>query len=643
MKQQNLRWYWNRLLAMSPQEIVDRSKKSVNTKIWSRRTSWVAPIPDLTGKQDAWELPSVQNADLESQLLLAEANRYLDGQYRLLNIEFEEPKIDWHLDPQSGTRAPLEFGLTLNYRDYALVGNVKNIWEKNRHHHLTVLALASGLTNDDVYAQARFEQQLLDWIEANPFPLGVNWHSSLELGVRLISWIWIERLLRGTAVHQRLFGQAGKMWSAIYWHQWLIAQYYSPGSSANNHLIGEMAGLFIASSVWSVFPESTQWQSLGKNILEREVSRQTFADGLNREQAFSYHVFSLEFFLLAGIEAERIKNPVSSDYRDWVTKMLTAIPPLVDVGGNLPDYGDSDEGMALQLRPLESSRIDWLYRLGRQWLKAPVPLPANGSVATAMMAINAKDEVEGTRELKSTAFEDAGLFVLASNRGQPEEVFCLADAGALGFLSIAAHGHADALSFTLSVGGVPVIVDTGTCTYVGDFPERAYFRSTKAHNTIVIDEVDQSEPAGTFLWRSKAETRVLSWDASIEGGTLLAEHDGYTRLAQGVTHQRQLRLSEKLLEIEDRLQGVGRHTYEWRLHFSPLCKVNLQSNHCFVSWTGGELKIQLDSQMEWSIIRAGEAAGWYSPGFNLKEPIFTLIGKAKMEAPLSLATRLEIN
>jgi len=132
----------------------------------------------------------------QRQAILEEADRYLQGKYTLLNLEFEEPQIDWHLDPQTNITAPLDFALDLNYRQADLVGNVKNIWEKNRHHHLTILALAYSLTQNEDYAIA-VEQQLLSWIKENPVLQGVNWASSLELAVRLISWTWCDRLLRG--------------------------------------------------------------------------------------------------------------------------------------------------------------------------------------------------------------------------------------------------------------------------------------------------------------------------------------------------------------------------------------------------------------------------------------------------------------
>ncbi len=638
-------WYLNRLRAMSPAEIAARVNLAIKKKNWQRRRDWVAPQPQLT-HQDAWQMPCVTaESTAEKESILAEADRYLAGKYTLLNRSFTEPQIQWHLDPQTGVVAPLEFGLNLNYRQKEIAGNVKNIWEKNRHHHLTILALAYSLSNNEAYALA-VEQQLNSWVEQNPFPLGVNWASSLELGVRLIAWVWCDRLLRGSQTHTRLFGEGGLLWSSIYWHQWLISQHYSPGSSANNHLIGEMAGLFIAASVWQVFPESLGWQSLGRKILEREVIRQTFESGLNREQAFAYHLFVLEFFLLAGLEAERLTVPFSPAYQEMVKRMLEVIPLVVDVGNNLPQYGDGDDGMALQVRPINSSRLDWLYRLGRQWLSAKVPLPAENSgwLAARSVSPDLPDEVgEVQPPSGSVAFADAGLYVLAAQRGQADEVLCLADAGCLGFLSLAAHGHADALAFTLSVGGVPIIIDAGTYLYHAEPQWRNYFRSTQAHNTITVDNLDQSEPAGNFLWTKKAEVKVLSWSEQLEGGILVAEHDGYSRLPAGVIHRRQLTLANQKLEIKDELEGSGVHDLQWRIHFSPQCTVSLQDNCTTVNWQEGKLEIHLDSQLQWSLARGEAKAGWYSSAFNLKEPTCTLIGSVKTTIPLSLQNLLDIS
>ena len=98
----------------------------------------------------------------------------------------------------------------------------------------------------------------------------------------------------------------------------------------------------------------------------------------------------------------------------------------------------------------------------------------------------------------------------------------------LGYLSIAAHGHADALSFTLSVGGNEILIDPGTFAYHTQKRWREYFRGTSAHNTLRVDGADQSVPGGNFLWTQHSQTRVLSFRYKLGQGASC--HAGMTAI-----------------------------------------------------------------------------------------------------------------
>lgn len=644
----NLDWYKSRLLAMTLSEVMIRIKREVKKLAWKRKKVLQRTQIALT-HEDPWQMleqPAVEEFKAELKCISAEADRYLEGKYHFLNKCYDEPVVDWNYDNINYIKAPLDFAFDINYKDIKKIGDIKNIWEKNRHQHLTVIAIAYALTKQEQYAD-HIKQQLISWVEQNPLLQGVNWSSPLEMGIRLISWVWIERLLRGWQGHYQLFGPQGIMWESIYWHQKVISEFYSVGSSANNHLIGEMAGLYIASTVWPYFPESKLWQKKATDILEREIEKQTFASGLNKEQAFSYHIFVLEFFLLAGIEGERFQQPFSARYKSKLCKMIEIIPSLLDAGKNLPRYGDSDEGLAVLLRPYNSSRVDWIFILASMWLNfihdwadkttgmltAKIILP-QGETGFSGVSFKSKKN--------SLAIMDAGLFILAANRDTSGEVFCLFDAGPIGYLSLAAHGHADALSFTLSVGGLPVIIDPGTYQYNADLYWRNYFRGTKAHNTINIDDLDQSVSGGPFLWTKKANVQVLNWTELPNGASITAQHDGYLHLPGRIIHQRTFTLDNNKIEIIDRVLGNGNHKVEWRLHFSPHCKAEIIDNQCLVSWNNGKLIIDLDTRLNWLLEYGGTNAGWYSEGFNLKQPIYTLIGYQNSMLPLEIGCRIKV-
>jgi hypothetical protein len=610
---------------MSPREIAGRVHDNWVIWSWRRERLWLSPdaaVPATLPDPPVAPVALLSGPDLE--LLRAEAEELCHGRMRLLSLAYREQPVDWHRDPASGRTAPRAFAFDIPYHSPAVVGNIKNVWEKSRHHHLTVLALAFAKDRNDRFAN-EVESQLRNWLDANPISRGVNWASALELGVRLIAWVWIERLLRGSPAHERLFGTGGAMWPSIYWHQRMIQQRRSHGSSANNHLIGEMAGLYIAASAWPVFPESAAWRDDAAGSLARCLVEQTFPSGLNREQAFGYHLFVLEFVLLCLAES-REQDSQRSVLDSVATRMLKAMRAISDLRGNLPRYGDGDEGVAVQLRPTNSARVRWIEQLA-----STLGVRNHDGPATA-----------------SRVFADAGIFALASTTDDKREIFCLFDAGQHGFLSIAAHGHADALAFALNIDGTPVIVDTGTFAYHTDPARRRYFRGTSAHNTVIVDDEDQSVQAGPFLWSSVAQCSVLQWQPKEDGGIVVAEHDGYARLPGRPSHRRSLTLAGNHLDIVDDVSGSGSHVLEWRLHFSPICSVVIEDRACRVEWrTAGRpsastLLIELDPQLAWNVEHGTDRGGWYSPAFNLVEPTHMLVGRMSTTLPARLNHHLRI-
>src|SRR5262249_22089116 len=99
-----------------------------------------------------------------------------------------------------------------------------------------------------------------------------------------------------------------------------------------------------------------------------------------------------------------------------------------------------------------------------------------------------------------TRFERGGYVILGKSLHTPEEFRATVDCGPLGYNRIAGHGHADALSVQVSWGGVQMLVDAGTYCYNAAPALRHFFRGTHAHNTLVVDDCDQSTYGASFLW-----------------------------------------------------------------------------------------------------------------------------------------------
>src|SRR5581483_9429287 len=123
-------------------------------------------------------------------------------------------------------------------------------------------------------------------------------------------WVWTRRLLADWPGAPALFEDNAEFTLQLYHHERWLAALYSRGSSANNHLIAEAAGLFIATTAFSGTPQRERWAALAAGILEQEAMSQTFPDGLNRELAFSYHGYVLGLLLVAAIEGEAGGRPM---------------------------------------------------------------------------------------------------------------------------------------------------------------------------------------------------------------------------------------------------------------------------------------------------------------------------------------------
>jgi hypothetical protein len=241
------------------------------------------------------------------------------------------------------------------------------------------------------------------------------------------------------------------------------------------------------------------------------------------------------------------------------------------------------------------------------------------------------------------AFPQGGYYVLATGRGSKDEMVVVFDAGPLGLSPLYAHGHADALSFWLSYGGCEFFIDPGTFCYYTNEVWRAYFRGTASHNTLRLDDADQSVPGGRFLWRYAAHCQAEHVEDTADYVTVTGCHDGYRRLADPVMHWRELCLQKKsrTLVITDRLECHGRHDVEMFFHFSPQCQVRQVSGRSFEAVNGHKrLCLRLDTQFQTTLYRGSEqpTAGWVAPAFGVKKPTFTLICRAPVAGATQFRT-----
>jgi uncharacterized heparinase superfamily protein len=140
-------------------------------------------------------------------------------------------------------------------------------------------------------------------------------------------------------------------------------------------------------------------------------------------------------------------------------------------------------------------------------------------------------------------------------RARTPAAYLVCDCAAVGAVYQPGHGHADALSFELSLRGRRVLVNSGTSQY-GENAERTRQRGTAAHNTVVLDREDSSEIWAGFRVARRARVKLRSVTTTPSAAIIEASHDGYRRLPGRNEHRRRWILDERSLRIEDEISGA---------------------------------------------------------------------------------------
>ena len=477
---------------------------------------------------------------------------------RFFDIEFDYPGtelIDWFRDYSGSARAPRKFYGDINYRDPQQVGDIKHTWELNRHQFLARWGLDYRQTQDEGRA-AGVVSLILNWIAANPRYVGVNWTSSLELALRILSWGIALDLCDGSAsaklarpvIVQSVIEQADT-----------IRHTLSLYSSANNHLVGELVGLLAAGTF---FPESEQLRGhalFARDALLREAVLQNFEDGVNREQALYYHHYTCEYLLTALALFRRMQWPVPGEYLQLLQRMLEFTHAMVDSRGEGFEIGDTDDGTVTGLNLGTGVGVyesllwsGWRVFAEQTFGDHAAAITRSRGVEPALDDKTRYWHGDAQSPLPSSSLEtpppgcwvfpNGGYAVLRSS-----EVHAVFKAGPFAYPSIGAHPHCDELSVQLKLHGRDVLTDSGTYCYHGEEAWRRYFRGTTAHNTVRVDGMDQAEYAGPFLWLTHADGRLLTeGSVSTAGLKAAGEHHGYRRLPSPVRHVRLVEIGRDL-------------------------------------------------------------------------------------------------
>ena len=597
-------------------------------------------LPSLEQRKAVVDMMN-QRFPAERDAIIKTAEAALAGRLSLLghaDLEFGAPPdfpIDWHLDPVSGKRAPLSHWSKLRPLDQTGGGDSKVIWELNRHAHFVTLGQAYWLTCENRFAEG-FVDQISAWIDANPVGMGVNWASSLEAALRSIAWLWALNLcVDSREVTPDFFARLLK---SLIEHGRHIERYLSYYASPNTRLTGEALGLFYLGLALPELDRAKRWRNLGLQILLDQAPKQVRPDGVYFEQSSYYHRYTTDFYshLFALTRANDIMIDREHEIMLWhkLEAMLDHLMWITRPDGSSPLLGDDDGGRLIKLTARAANdfrdtlaigaailkRGDWKYVAG----KAPAEML--WMIGPEGVARYDRLRAEPPREI-SREFMSGGYFVMRDG-WRRDSSFVLIDCGPHGAAVGAGHAHSDALSIEFASRGVTWLVDPGTYVYAADAKTRNEFRSTAAHNTVMVDDQPQSVPSKPFSWRTAANCRLREFIEHSDAVFFQGSHDGYERLRDPVTHTRSLlfvkpdaraNLPEYLI-VRDQFTAKKHHRYSIRYHFAPDCYARVsarggpsegrvEARHA----TGATLTIRVISETELQAgITASVTEGWVS-------------------------------
>jgi len=472
------------------------------------------------------------------------------------------------------------------------------------------------------------------WMKENPYPKGINWISGIELGLRIVSLYYSLKCI-GTELLR--VEDKKNILKFVSLHGRHLYRYTSKYSSCANHALAEALGLFIAGIAFPELKGALKWKVFGKEVLEREVARQILPDGSSFEYTIPYLQFVADHFLIYYLLCEEYGEIISPVVEQRLKAICEFMVHIVDAKGNVPRVGDDDDGYLLKLSPEDNNnflsilntcsilfeRADWIHPASQLDIKTLI-----------LLGHSAKQQWEnlyakGAWKKKSAYFKDAGLGVIAHDKSGKEILF-VGNNGPTGLEPLGGHGHADALSFWLSLGGQPFFVDPGTYLYHSGGRWRRYFRSTAAHNTIEIDGQNQAEQLADFMFADFYHIHDIVWSEETDAILWGAAHDGYRRLPDPVMHNREVTFYKRqyLFKIADSITAQKEHEIKLFFHLHPDVHVEGKGENMFrISFDTTTIMLSVDNTMKATLHRGSKEplSGWYSPKFNRLREATTLV------------------
>jgi uncharacterized heparinase superfamily protein len=457
------------------------------------------------------------------------------------------------------------------------------LWKYNLHYFDYVPNMAweyAHLDKDGAYDA--FRRIVREWIEGCQVATPIAW-DSYPISLRLSNWTKAYTLFApalqeddafASELRRSLYIQAGFLENHLEYHL------------LGNHLIENGRALLLA-GLFFKGRNAERWRLKGERLLWKELREQFLDDGGHYERSPMYHQIMLTLY-------------------------QEVVAVLVAQGQIVPNWV-KDRVEAMQ---------DWLWSVLHP--DGEIPLLNDAALGVAGNPNNLLNESNGlSTGLKE--FPKSGYFVFRDSSKRSLAIF---DCGAIGPDYQPGHGHCDTLGYELSLSGRRFIVDSGVESYYGDLEWRTYYRSTRAHNTLIVDGVEQSQIWSRFRVGRRAYPLDVQWeDKGPELVYACGSHSGYLHLSGNVLHRRWMCwIDRRFWLVCDLVTGRGRHQLESLIHFHPdiqIVSIPMSNGKEQVGEVrSGQTTLKI---IPWGMREVAtyfgetdQIQGWYAPEFGLR-------------------------
>lgn len=606
--------------------------KTVNEPNWITITFGLKNVNQADGFSETF-------TEEEKRQIILEANKVCQQRFSLLGSDEQDfsEAIPWHTDFKSGYTWPLIYFQDISkaigdahyFRHHA---DIKVPWELSRMQHLIPLGQAFSLSGKDIYYRC-FKSQIMDWMDQNPYKLGPNWASTMDVAIRAVN-ISVASIYFETAIHTDpsfsvlLLNHLKQTGEFI--EQNLECDFSGHG---NNHYLANLTGLvFLGLSLKKAVPRALKWLKVGIAGLESEMQFQVNEDGGSFEGSLSYHRLSTEMFLFSAVVLGQNGYGLSVTTLDRLERMCEFIQNYIKPSGTAPVIGDADDGRLLMMGTyFNENKRDHRHLLGTAgfFFKRPDFVATAGPELMEMKWIfgHYPLTVHPVERPVFVAYPETGMYIL-----RDIGLYLMIRCGPIGSKGKGGHDHNDQLSFELQIHGCDVVVDPGTFAYTGDREQRQLFRSVAAHNVAQYEALEQNIIGNTStaeLFRMENAHGGICHKAGpmAEGlyfdGSMVYEDSGVS-----LRRQIHVNYAQRMVRFTDEFLGgqVGATQVE-RLHLSKdITDIVLMGNKVQLK-TRGDFRINLETSapvhrqrsrisesyglfyeatcMEWSLVQNG--------------------------------------